>query len=230
MKAAMEIVSSDWEKLIVDGAGQLGVAVSQEQAMQMAVHGRELLAWNRRTNLTAITDPEAIAVKHFLDSLAGLNDIHPYARVLDIGCGGGFPGLPLKIMRPGQPMVLADSVRKKISFVKHMIRTLQLHQIEAVHARAEILADREDFREGFDVVTCRALADLETIRRLALPLLAPRGALVIYKGPQEQGGSGRESSSPADIFHPREFKVVCRDFRLPYTGDGRRLYLVRRLA
>jgi 16S rRNA (guanine527-N7)-methyltransferase len=226
----MEIASSDWEKLIIDGAGQLEVAVSRKQAAQMAVHGRELLAWNRRTNLTAITDPEVIAVKHFLDSLAGLNDIPAWARVLDIGCGGGFPGLPLKIMRPGQPIVLADSVRKKISFIKHIIRTLQLHQIEAVHARAEMLADREDCREGFDVVTCRALADMETIRRLAMPLLTPNGALVIYKGPQEQEGNGQGPSNPADIFHPREFKVVCRDFRLPFTEDGRRLYLVRRLA
>lgn len=224
----MEITSSEWKKLIIDGAGQLGVDVSRKQAAQMAVHGRELLAWNRRTNLTAITDPEAIAVKHFLDSLTGLNDILPRARVLDIGCGGGFPGLPLKIMRPGQPMILADSVRKKISFVKHMIRTLQLRQIEAVHARAEMLADRDDCRQGFDVVTCRALADMETIRRLALPLLTPQGVLVIYKGPQEQGGDGQGPSNPADIFDPREFRVVCRDFCLPFTEDGRRLFLVQR--
>jgi 16S rRNA (guanine527-N7)-methyltransferase len=216
---------SEWEKRIVDGAGRLGVDVNAKQAEQMAVHARELISWNRRTNLTAITDPESIVVKHFLDSLAGLNHVPRRARVLDIGCGGGFPGLPLKIMRPRQPIVLVDAVRKKINFIKHVIRTMGLDQIRAMHARAETLADQADFRAGFDVVTCRALADMETIHRLAMPLLTPGGLMVIYKGPREEA-----DSNLADIFDSREFDVVCRDFHLPFTGDARRLILVQRRA
>lgn len=223
----MDIDSAKWKKYLIDGAGQLGLDISVHQASQMAAFGRELLDWNRRNNLTAITDPRQIAVKHFLDSLTGLVDIPSEARLLDIGCGGGFPGLPLKIMRPGQAMMLMDAVRKKISFVKHVIRMLQLPRIEAVHARAEILAEQMDFQAGFDVVTCRALADLETIRRLALPLLAPGGRLVIYKGP---GEIGQGDPKPAEIFDSRKFDIICRQFRLPYTGDARRIYVVRRWA
>ena len=218
----MLVGSPEWQATLIDGAAQLGITVDDHQAECMALHGRELLAWNRRTNLTAIHDPLEVAVKHFIDSLAGLNVIPEDGRLLDIGSGGGFPGLPLKIMRPGQPMTLVDGVRKKISFLQHMIRTLPLSGIEALHVRAEAMTGNIGEDQGFDVVTCRALADEAVIHRLAFPLMAPDGVLVIYKGPQQ------DLYLSADDTYTSEFRVEQREYTLPFLGDARRLIVLRR--
>jgi 16S rRNA (guanine527-N7)-methyltransferase len=228
---SMHIGSDPWKKLIVEGAAQLGVAVSPFQAEQMAIHGQEMMAWNRRTNLTAITDPVEVAVKHFLDSLAGIDEIPQQARMLDLGSGGGFPGLPLKVMRPQQSMTLVDGVRKKISFIKHVIRVLQLQHIDARHIRAEELVGELDPQGRFEVVTCRAVGELKSLLPLVRPLVAPDGVVILYKGPQEHpdrsNGEEINSDGSPDDSPWSEFKVTCRDYRLPFFGDARRLIVLR---
>src|SRR6266581_8003725 len=124
--------------LFVQGLRQLDTKVTDEQVDQFLRYRQELLDWNARFNLTAITDPDEILFKHFLDSLSLLSVYDkPEARVLDIGAGAGFPGLPLKIVRPQWQVVLVEATRKKVAFLQHMIETLQLKNVEAVHARAE---------------------------------------------------------------------------------------------
>ena len=124
----MQIGSERWRQVLIDGATGLKVHFSETQLEQFEQFARLLLVWNRKTNLTTITDPKEIAVKHLLDSIAALPHLTETDRLLDIGTGGGFPGLPLKIMRPGQPMTLIDGSRKKISFVRHAIQQLSLEK------------------------------------------------------------------------------------------------------
>ena len=128
----MQIGSDLWRQLIVKGAAEYDIDVTPLQADQFARHAGLLLEWNRKINLTAIVDPVQVAVKHYLDALIPLTHIPHDGPLLDVGTGAGFPGLVLKIMRPDQPMALIDGSRKKISFIKTIIRQLGLPQIEAI--------------------------------------------------------------------------------------------------
>ena len=139
LRREVDFESSEWAHILDEGAMAMGMHLEWSQIAQFAIHARELLAWNRFTNLTAITDPVEIAVKHFLDTLPVLPFIPPRSWLLDIGSGGGFPGIPLRILRPDLHIVLIDASRKKVSFEKYVIRTLGLKDIEARNIRAEEL-------------------------------------------------------------------------------------------
>jgi 16S rRNA (guanine527-N7)-methyltransferase len=178
--------SSEWKKMVLRGARQLGIVLTPGQLDCFAQHATLLLEWNRKINLTAIVDPAEMAVKHYLDAIAPIKHIPLQGHLLDIGTGGGFPGIPLKVMRPDQPMTLIDGVRKKISFVKQAIRQLGLQGIEAHQMRAEDLGRRPSEATQYQVIVCRALTDLSAIVTLSTPLLAPGGSIVAY----EKGGRG----------------------------------------
>jgi 16S rRNA (guanine527-N7)-methyltransferase len=180
----MRIGSAEWKACIGAGADRLGVSLTPQMIDAMALYGEELIRWNRRINLTAITDPLAVAVKHFIDSTAAAPYIPLHARLLDIGAGAGFPGLVLKIIRPDLAVTLVDSVRKKVSFQQQVIRILGLSGIQARHGRAEEMADTDT--GGYDVVICRALGDLGRFHRLSRPLLAAGGRCIAMKGRPEE--------------------------------------------
>ena len=152
--------------------------MNSESIERFACHARELLSWNRRINLTSITDPAEVAIKHYLDSILPVKWIPPVGRLLDVGSGGGFPGIPLKILLPKLSVTLIDSVRKKVSFQKHVIRTLALRNIEARHIRLE------HFKPDvpFDVIVSRAFSPLEKFVPSAAPLLAEGGSIIALKG------------------------------------------------
>ncbi len=182
----MEIGSEKWKWLIIDGAGHFGVHINRDQAQQLALHAALMLKWNRTSNLTAITDSIDVAVKHFLDSIITGPLISPGSTVLDIGSGAGFPGIPLKIVIPSLQVTLIDASRKKISFLKHAIRTLNLADIEAHHVRAEDFAKKPAAANRFDVITSRALSSIKDFVLMAAPLLAKDGAIIALKGPDFQ--------------------------------------------
>ncbi len=140
---------------------------------------RELLAWNAKVNLTAITGPEDAAIKHFLDSVLIMKYLPPLAGFLvDIGSGAGFPGIPLKIMNPGLSVMLVEAVRKKASFLKQVLRLLKLEGIEVYNGRVEDCG-----RHGvFDYAVSRAFSELDLFCRLAAPLIKPGGRLLAMKG------------------------------------------------
>ena len=176
--------SPQWQQLLREGAAQMGITIPSTAPRAFALHARELLHWNRQTRLTAITDPLEVAVKHFLDSLTPAPQITPDARLLDIGSGGGFPALPLKVVYPDLTVTMIDASRKKVSFLRHVIRLLKLSQIDALHTRAEALTCALPTEmPRFDVIVCRALGPLESFVVLALPLLAKGGKLISLKGP-----------------------------------------------
>jgi 16S rRNA (guanine527-N7)-methyltransferase len=211
----MEIGSRAWRQLIKDGAAAMGLTVSPEQAGLFARHAEALLAWNRTTNLTAITAPEAVAVKHFLDAIVPSRYVPPGSAVLDIGSGGGFPGIPIKIMDPSLSVTLIDSVRKKASFLKYVIRTLKIEGITAHHIRAEALAKQADMVRGFDVIVCRALTALADFIRVARPLLKDGGVMIAMKGDISE-----------DEHAPGAIAIDTIHYTLPVLALRRRLYIV----
>ncbi len=216
----IRIGSEEWLTLVQDAAAQLGVTVHRQQAKQFARHAMWLMEWNRKINLTAITDPREVAIKHFVDAIAPLPHIPASGRLLDIGTGGGFPGIPLKIMRPGQPMTLIDSVRKKINFVRHVIRQMPLEGVEALQIRAESLADDVSPDHLFDVIVCRALSESPAALALAKPLLAPGGRVILYRGP---GNCAKPNSNCQVAVKGAVFLQTVVTYPLPYTHFSRRI-------
>ena len=222
----MKIGSNKWTDLLLSGAEQLALDMDRHQALQFGHYAQILLEWNQKFNITSITDPKEIAVKHFLDSLAPSACIPLQGSLLDIGTGGGFPGIPNKICRPHQPMVLIDGARKKVNFVKHVIRQLDLTHIQAQQVRAENLVCDKKSTARFDIIVSRALADLDAMIRLAAPLLKPLGRLVFYKGPH------MTRSAPKDkIFqHANDFyKLSILTYRLPFIGDRRTVVVIEHI-
>jgi 16S rRNA (guanine527-N7)-methyltransferase len=232
----MAIGSAAWKGLIRDGGARLGVPVTGRQLELFASHAAILLHWNRRTNLTAITEPRAVAVRHVLDSLAPLPWLPERGALLDIGSGGGFPGLVLKIARPALSVSLIDAARKRVSFLSHAIRSLGLEDVTACHVRAEALERQTQGTRGFDVVICRALASLHELIPMALPLLAPAGSLIAMKGrtgeAEAEIADCRERFTPAGAEGPvhggSSLVLSLRAYTLPFEETERTLVTVAR--
>lgn len=174
------------EALIVS-AREMGVVLTQEHLMAFETCYRELVDWNQRFNLTAITDRDGVLVRHFLDSLSCLAalprvELATGARVIDVGTGAGFPGLVLKIVCPGMRLILLEATRKKVAFLQHMVDLLGLCDVEAVHARAEELGRDPDHREQYDWALARAVAEMPTLVEYLLPLVRVGGSALAQKG------------------------------------------------
>ena len=208
------------KNLLTQGAAQLGVHLGPNELGKFAAFAAELRKWNRKINLTAIRTDEEIALKHFVDSLALLKVVSR-GRLLDIGSGGGFPVIPLKIVLPRLEAVSVDAVEKKVIFQRHAARSIGLHGFEAVHARGEELAGR--YAGHFDRIVSRAFSDIPTFVRMALPLLAPGGRIVAMKGREGRGEAKAARSALADL-GVEVIEVV--EFVLPFSGDARSLVVM----
>lgn len=156
-----------------------------EQLAKFETYYAMLADWNTRVNLTAITDPEGVAKKHFLDSLAAAPYLKQNARVADVGTGAGFPGVPLLILRPDLNLTLMDSLQKRLVFLEALLRELGL-TAELVHARAEDAGQNPLYREQFDAALTRAVSGLPALCELTLPLVKVGGISVAYKGDAEE--------------------------------------------
>lgn len=198
----------------------------------MGRHALELLQWNRVTNLTTITEPLDVAVKHYVDALAAAPWIGNRARVLDAGSGGGFPGIPLTILRPDLSVTLVDSVRKKVTFLKHAIRTLGLSGIDAVHGRLEDLCLLPQYAGKFDRVVCRAFSSLEDFANLTLPFLSPCGCLLAMKGPQADHAheTANQKDDGSIVLGGTSFSMRIHRYRLPLLDARRSLVVLTPLA
>ena len=174
------------EPLVV-GARELNIALTSRHLAALELCYRELIEWNRRFNLTAVTDREGVLVRHFLDSLSCLNalpqgDLAGGARVIDVGTGAGFPGLPLKIVCPGMRLTLLEATGKKVTFLEHLVRILELTDVTVIHGRAEELGRRPAHREQYDWALARAVAEMPTLAEYLLPLVRVGGAVLAQKG------------------------------------------------
>jgi 16S rRNA (guanine527-N7)-methyltransferase len=161
----------------------LGITLSPAQIKAFEVYQRELMDWNAKHNLTAIRDEQGIRVKHFLDSLTCLKMIEsPPNRLIDVGTGGGFPGIPLKILMPGMQLTLVESVGKKVKFCQHIVDTLKLENVSVLQERAEDLGQSPEHREQYDWAVARAVANLPILAEYLLPLVCIKGAMLAQKG------------------------------------------------
>jgi len=209
--------------LLVTGAGDLGVKLTPAELGKLFAFATELKKWSKKINLTAIRGDEDIVVKHFLDSLVLLRVVGVKGDLIDIGSGGGFPAIPLKIVRRELQVVSVDAVEKKIIFQRHAARLLGLHGFEALHARAEELAVQ---RGGcFDWVVSRAFADIPTFVRITLPLINEQGKIIAMKG--RVGREEADAAGPALRGMGAEVREII-ELHLPVSGDARSLIIINR--
>ncbi|MEW6179329.1 MAG: 16S rRNA (guanine(527)-N(7))-methyltransferase RsmG [Chloroflexota bacterium] len=172
------------EKWVKDLKSLVGIQLSARQIAAFQHYENELLEWNSRMNLTAIRDREGIRIKHFLDSLSCILAFRdrPPERLIDIGTGAGFPGIPLKIVYPRMKLTLVESVGKKLEFCRHIVQTLELEDVTLLQARAEALGQDRAHREKYDWAVARAVANLPVLAEYLLPLVALGGKMLAQKG------------------------------------------------
>jgi len=208
----------DLSQLLATGLQRLGLSeLSAQQGEQLLWYLEELLRWNRRHNLTAISDPSEALEKHLLDALTLLPLLRGDERLLDLGSGAGLPGLVLKIASPNLELISIDAVTKKISFQRHVIRTLGLPRARAEARRIETLGSDAGLAGCCDVVVFRALGGLGEFLPLALPCLASGGRILAMKGP---GAAEELREATADL---DALGLLCRQqqLRLPFSGAER---------
>ena len=205
----------------------MNLHVSHETYQKMEDYAAFLVNYNEKVNLTAITDGEGILKKHFIDSLLlgrfCETELTQGAKLLDIGSGAGFPGVPLALMRGDLDITLLDSLNKRITFLGLLREQLELHYA-AVHGRAEELAKKPDYRECFDIVTARAVAALPTLAEYSLPFVKVGGYWLAMKGPGEE----LKPALQAIRVLGGEF-VRTENYALP-DGEERVIYVVKKIA
>lgn len=211
--------------LLLEMLERLSIPVATVDVPRLLQLVDELLRWNRHHNLTAITDPAEAIEKHLVDSLTLRPLLTGGERLLDLGSGGGFPGLPLKIVCPELLVVSVDAVAKKIAFQRHVVRMLGLRGFEPLHIRAEALADRPPYASGFDLVVSRAFAALPSFAALALPCLRPGGRVVAMKGAEGERELEEAAAALAELGLAR---TALQTLRLPTSGALRTLLVFQR--
>lgn len=171
------------KQLFLNGLKKLNIEITDKQANQFEDYSNLLKEWNNKINLTAITDDDSISIKHFLDCVLPLKYIDvPYnASVADIGTGAGFPGLPIKIMRNDISLCMVDSLNKRINFLNEVTSRLGLDNVQCIHARAEELAKDNKYREKFDFVISRAVANMTVLCEYCLPFIRVGGTFIALK-------------------------------------------------
>ena len=207
----------------------LGVTLTFHQIEAFQWYANELRSWNQRYNLTAITDPDEINIKHFIDSLSCLQveRFRPPGNVIDIGTGAGFPGIPLKIVYPQFKMTLVESIGKKMEFCRHVISSLGLDGIDFVQARAENLGKNAQHRERYDWAIARAVAILPVLLEYLLPFIKLGGSAIVQKG--ETGPAEAHSAGKALNVLGGEIKQIL-PVELPRVAEPRYLIVVDKVA
>jgi 16S rRNA (guanine527-N7)-methyltransferase len=208
---------------LLQNAQHLGIKLNEQQLAQFDVYKNELLQWNAKTNLISENSSCEIIARHFLDSLTALQFIHkPNARMVDVGCGAGFPGLPLKIALPSLQLYLLETNRKKVSFLKHMIRLLNLSHAVVLHDRTENIIKTDTWKEKFDVLISRAAFKLSELLPQGEYFLARGGKLIALKGPNVDEEI-TQCSSGTDQYKISQF--IQHDINVPFLEAQRKIII-----
>jgi 16S rRNA (guanine527-N7)-methyltransferase len=217
------------EKLVHDASTLFNVHLTGRQVAAFAAYEKELLEWNSKFNLTAIRDSESIRTKHFLDSLSCVLawKMNPPNRLIDVGTGAGFPGIPLKILYPNLKLTLVESVGKKAMFCQHMVGVLGLEHVDVIQARAEELGQDANQREKYDWAVARAVANLNVLGEYLIPLVHVGGSMLAQKG--ESGPAEAQSAENAMKILGGKLRQLI-PVNLPGIAEDRYLILVDKIA
>lgn len=213
------------KEFLINELNELGVTVDNVVIDRLSFLEENLLAWNKNVNLTAITDSNEIATKHFADSLSVLPyaDFKEGSTLVDVGCGAGFPSLPLLIARPDLKVTFLDSIGKKLNFIDDTINKLELDGT-IIHDRAEMIGKNSEYRETFDYAVTRAVAPLNVLAEYCLPLVKIGGMYISMKGAEDEVELGENAIKTLG----GEIERVV-SFKLP-NGDKRNLIMIKKIS
>ena len=214
-------------QLLVSDAEKLGISINDEQLRRFDLLSDLLVEQNKTMNLTAITDPDGIAVKHFADSISVLSaaEIPQGAKILDVGTGAGFPGLPLLIMRPDIDLTMIDSTAKKLKYVENTVSELGLIAT-TLHTRAEEAGQSKEYREKFDFVCSRAVAALNVLCEYCLPFVKQNGLFIAMKGAKAQ----EEIDAAKSAIKTLGGKIVAEKSFSLSDGGERTLVVIKKIS
>ncbi len=222
----IQAIMEEFSQKMKEQAKEIGILLEEKQINQFYQYMQLLLEWNQKINLTAITKPEEIILKHFIDSVTIAKYIEKNAKVVDVGTGAGFPGIPLKILREDIEITLLDSLNKRVSFLKEVIEQLSLSKIEAVHFRAEEFGKNPKYRENFDCATSRAVANLSTLSEYLIPLVKVKGICISMKGSEVE--EEIEQSKKAISVLGGNIEAIDK-FQLPFSDMDRNIIILRKV-
>lgn len=205
---------------------KIDIKFNDKQLNQFYEYMNLLLEWNEKINLTAIIEPREIILKHFIDSLTINKYIEKNKTIADVGTGAGFPGIPLKIYRSDLNVTLVDSLNKRINFLNEVISKLNLKDVNAVHSRIEDFGKDKKYRESFDYVTARAVANLSTLSEYLIPISKVNGKCICMKG-SEIEGELENSKTAINILGGKIEKIDY--FELPYSDISRNIIIIDKL-
>lgn len=221
-------IENQIEKL-AGGGKILGITLDGEKKRKFSDYLVELLMWNRRMNLISRQDTDNIALHHFLESLTLLPNVEipNEAKMVDIGTGAGFPGIPLKICRTDLKLTLIESTRKKVLFLKHLVDHLQLSEVSVLHERAEVLHEKQEHGNNYDIAVARAVSPLRSLVLLCLPFLKPGGMFVAFKGGDTKDEMREALPQLAHVSarFEREIEII-----VPLSYKRRKLFIFQRVS
>ena len=219
----MDII--EFSNLMKEYGKEIQIKFTEEQLQKFYKYMNMLIEWNKKINLTAIIEPKEIILKHFMDSLTILKYVNDNEKMLDVGTGAGFPGIPIKIMNENIEITLLDSLNKRINFLNEAINKLELKNISAIHSRIEDYGKNNKYREKYDIVTSRAVANLATLSEYMLPMLKIKGKSICMKG-SDIKEEVKNSKRAIDILGGEIVNI--EELVLPKSDNRRNLIIIKK--
>ena len=220
------MLEKEFAEIMQEYANEIEISLDKQQIDKFYTYMKLLLEWNEKINLTAIIQPEEIILKHFIDSMTIAPYLEKNAKLIDVGTGAGFPGIPLKIIREDIQITLLDSLNKRINFLNHVIKQLQLTNIQTIHSRVEELGKDKRYRENFHYATSRAVANLSTLAEYLIPLVKIEGCCISMKGANIQEEI-QKSKNAISLLGGKIEKI--KEFQLPKSDMDRNLVIIRKV-
>ncbi|SKC88893.1 16S rRNA (guanine(527)-N(7))-methyltransferase RsmG [Maledivibacter halophilus] len=214
--------------ILKQGGKEIGLDIDDKMVEKFSSYMELLIQWNEKINLTGITDKNEIMIKHFLDSLTCIitGTIKNDSKIIDVGTGAGFPGIPLNIYYENLNITLLDSLNKRIRYLNEVCKELNLKNIELLHGRAEDYGKKEDYREKYDVAVARAVADLSVISEYCLPFVKVNGFFIAQKGPKAYE-EALKSEKAVSVLGGKIIDKV--DVKLPFSDINHTLIIIKKI-
>ena len=216
----------EFSNKIIEKMEYLNININEYQIFQLYNYMNLLIEWNKKINLTAIINPDDIIIKHFIDSITITKFIETNSKIIDVGTGAGFPGLPIKIIRRDTEITLMDSLNKRILFLEEIINNLNLEKISTVHSRAEDLGRDKEYRQKFDNATSRAVAPLNYLLEYMMPFVKVGGSCICMKGANYQ--EELKEAEKAIFKLGGELKNIEK-LELPQTDIERNIIIIKKI-